>query len=351
MSSLNHNISIRLESLDILRGLTIAGMILVNNPGNWQNTWPILNHAQWDGLTDFVKRPQIGAKGLVYMRYNADGTYKSSVDKFYNSEELEKWATETNMKQGDLLLVLCGDLDKTRKQLNELRLHLGNQLGLRKIDEFKPLWVANDVSPEFRNAFAYLKRRGVSIFDIIKYRIGYCETGLYSGKIIIPSFAADGSLNYFVGRGYYPDDQHKHKNPDVSKNIIGFELFVNWQLPVILVEGAFDAIAIKRNSIPLFGKTINDALKTKIIDNNVTDIYICLDKDARKQALETANYFIAKGIRVYFVDLEQKDPSEIGFRHIQEIIKKTEQMNESDLFAQTLLSSLKSKVSGSEIII
>jgi aspartyl-tRNA synthetase len=98
---------------------------------------------QLDELTDWVKRPQIGAKGLVYMRYNADGTYKSSVDKFYNSEELEKWATQTNMKQGDLLLVLCGDLDKTRKQLNELRLHLGNQLGLRKIDEFKPLWVVD----------------------------------------------------------------------------------------------------------------------------------------------------------------------------------------------------------------
>ena len=98
---------------------------------------------QLDELTDWVKRPQIGAKGLVYMRYNADGTYKSSVDKFYNSEELEKWATQTNMKQGDLLLVLCGDIDKTRKQLNELRLHLGNQLGLRKIDEFKPLWVVD----------------------------------------------------------------------------------------------------------------------------------------------------------------------------------------------------------------
>jgi aspartyl-tRNA synthetase len=98
---------------------------------------------QLDELTDWVKRPQIGAKGLVYMRYNADGTYKSSVDKFYNSKELEKWATQTNMKQGDLLLVLCGDLDKTRKQLNELRLHLGNQLGLRKIDEFKPLWVVD----------------------------------------------------------------------------------------------------------------------------------------------------------------------------------------------------------------
>ena len=98
---------------------------------------------QLDELTDWVKRPQIGAKGLVYMRYNTDGTFKSSVDKFYNSAELEKWAGQTNMKPGDLLLVLCGDLDKTRKQLNELRLHLGNQLGLRKSDEFKPLWVVD----------------------------------------------------------------------------------------------------------------------------------------------------------------------------------------------------------------
>jgi aspartyl-tRNA synthetase len=98
---------------------------------------------QLDEITDWVKRPQIGAKGLVYMRYNTDGTFKSSVDKFYDSAELEKWAGQTNMKPGDLLLVLCGDLDKTRKQLNELRLHLGNQLGLRKSDEFKPLWVVD----------------------------------------------------------------------------------------------------------------------------------------------------------------------------------------------------------------
>jgi aspartyl-tRNA synthetase len=98
---------------------------------------------QLDELTDWVKRPQIGAKGLVYMRYNTDGTFKSSVDKFYNTAELEKWADKTEMKPGDLLLVLCGDKDKTRKQLNELRLHLGNQLGLRKADEFKPLWVVD----------------------------------------------------------------------------------------------------------------------------------------------------------------------------------------------------------------
>ncbi len=96
---------------------------------------------QIDELTDWVKRPQIGAKGLVYVRCNADGTFKSSVDKFYSQEDLAQWAAKANAKPGDLLLVLSGDLDKTRKQMNELRLHMGNELGLRNPNEFKPLWV------------------------------------------------------------------------------------------------------------------------------------------------------------------------------------------------------------------
>ena len=96
---------------------------------------------QIDELTEWVKRPQIGAKGLVYVRCNADGTFKSSVDKFYSQEDLAQWAAKANAKPGDLLLVLSGDLDKTRKQMNELRLHMGNELGLRNPNEFKPLWV------------------------------------------------------------------------------------------------------------------------------------------------------------------------------------------------------------------
>jgi aspartyl-tRNA synthetase len=96
---------------------------------------------QLDALTDWVKRPQIGATGLIYLKYNNDGSLKSSVDKFYGSEELKLWAERANMQPGDLLLVLCGGLDKTRKQMNELRLHMGNELGLRNPNVFKPLWV------------------------------------------------------------------------------------------------------------------------------------------------------------------------------------------------------------------
>ncbi|MFZ9029410.1 MAG: aspartate--tRNA ligase [Crocinitomicaceae bacterium] len=101
----------------------------------------VYTRKQLDALTDWVKRPQIGAKGLVYVKYNEDGTLKSSVDKFYSQEDLKEWVDKANAKPGDLLLVLSGDLNTTRKQMNELRLHMGNELGLRNPNVFKPLWV------------------------------------------------------------------------------------------------------------------------------------------------------------------------------------------------------------------
>jgi aspartyl-tRNA synthetase len=96
---------------------------------------------QLDGLTDFVKRPQIGAKGLVYCRIEADGSAKSSVDKFYDAEALTAWKDAFGAEPGDLILLLAGEMNKTRKQLNELRLLMGSELGLRDPFNYKPLWV------------------------------------------------------------------------------------------------------------------------------------------------------------------------------------------------------------------
>lgn len=96
---------------------------------------------QVDELTKWVQRPQIGAKGLVYVKYNEDGTFKSSVDKFFSTEDLKGWADKMGAKPGDLMLVLAGETDKTRKQLNELRLEMGRRLDLMKEGDFKPLWV------------------------------------------------------------------------------------------------------------------------------------------------------------------------------------------------------------------
>jgi DNA primase len=206
--------------------------------------------------------------------------------------------------------------------------------------EYRPLWVMDKANPEYRNAVRYLLNRGITIHDILKYRIGYCETGQYSGKIIIPSYDANGSLNYFVGRAYYESDGMRHKNPKVSKDIIGFELHINWNMPIILVEGAFDAIAIKRNVIPLFGKTISNTLKKRIVERKVKTIYICLDLDARKQALETAEYFINNGIDVYFVELTGKDPSELGFEQTKHILDATTRLTEQNLMQEKILCAL-----------
>lgn len=97
---------------------------------------------QLDELTDFVKRPQIGATGLIYMRHNEDGSLKSSVDKFYNEEELQKWSAALQTQPGDLVLVLAGAVkEKVQKQMNELRLEMGSRLGLRDKDKFAALWV------------------------------------------------------------------------------------------------------------------------------------------------------------------------------------------------------------------
>ena len=96
-----------------------------------------------DKYTDWVKRPQIGAGGLAYLRIQEDGTYKSSVDKFYDQSDLENWANKAGAKQGDILFILSGDKDKVRTQLGALRVHVADNLGLKNPEEFKPLWVVD----------------------------------------------------------------------------------------------------------------------------------------------------------------------------------------------------------------
>ncbi|WCT12600.1 aspartate--tRNA ligase [Mucilaginibacter jinjuensis] len=104
---------------------------------------------QLDELTEWLKRPQIGATGLIYMRYNTDGTLKSSVDKFFNEDDLTNWAAAFGAEQGDLILILAGNTDKVRKQMNELRLEMGTRLGLRDKNTYAPLWVVDFPLLEF----------------------------------------------------------------------------------------------------------------------------------------------------------------------------------------------------------
>jgi len=189
--------------------------------------------------------------------------------------------------------------------------------------EFKTFLNVEKGNPEFHNALGYLRKRGLTREDILRYNIGYCESGPYSKMVIIPSYDKDGILNFFTGRSYYKDSSFKHKNPQVSKDIIGFELYVNWNLPITIVEGAFDALAIKRNAIPLFGKIVLEKLKKAVVENKVKNINIALDKDARAKALQSCEYFINNGVSVTLVDLEDEDPSDLGFSNITNIIQES----------------------------
>ena len=206
-------------------------------------------------------------------------------------------------------------------------------------DEYKPLWVKSK-SPEYRNAISYLNTRNITTQDILRYRIGYCTSGYYSNKLIIPSYDENGSLNFFVSRAYYEADTMKYINPTISKDVIGFELFINWNEPIILVEGVFDAIAVKRNAIPLFGKDISKTLQKRIVLKHVEEIYIYLDSDARAAALDTAEYFINNGIHVYLVDPEDSDPSDLGFSKNLHILRATTEITSENIMAEKIKWSL-----------
>ena len=204
-------------------------------------------------------------------------------------------------------------------------------------EEYKPLWIEKN-TPDYKNAMHYLLNRGITIFDVIRYRIGYAETGPYSGKIIIPSYDSEGQLNYFVSRAFYKNDPYKHKNPKISKDVIGFDMLINWNEPIILCEGAFDAITIKRNAIPLFGKMINPKLRIKIIEEGVKEIYICLDQDAINNAKQIAHTFMREGINVHLVKLNEKDPNELGYKNITEKIQDTYQFSFEEMMQMEINS-------------
>jgi DNA primase len=202
--------------------------------------------------------------------------------------------------------------------------------------EFKPLVNIQQSDILGRHALTYIKSRGVTEEDILKYNIGYCTSGNYGKMVIIPSYDEDGTLNYFTGRSFEKESKVKYRNPSVSRDIIPFELFINWDLPFILCEGPFDAIAIKRNAIPLLGKNIQSKLMRKIVKSSVDKIYIALDKDAQKQALSFCEQLMNEGKEVYLVDMQDKDPSEMGFKNFIDTISDSLPLTFSGLLEKRL---------------
>jgi DNA primase len=178
-----------------------------------------------------------------------------------------------------------------------------------------------------KHALNYLEQRGITKDDIFKYRLGYCESGRYRNSIVIPSYDKLGNLNYFVTRTFEKDATRKYSNPKVDKRgIVGFENYINWNVPVILCEGVFDAIALRRNAIPLLGKSITEGLMKELVRPEVKTVYICLDQDALKDALSYAEKLLNLGKEVYLVELGGKDPSEIGFKEVTKLLHTAKEL-------------------------
>ena len=252
-----------------------------------------------------------------------------------------KWHCWVSNVGGRTLFQLFKKINANNQHFDELRELVGDlphykkdtDTKLKKVvqlpNEYKPLWNGGD-SIVKRHALSYLYKRGIDDSDILKYNIGYCDDGLYSNRIIIPSYDVDGKLNFFVGRDFY-NSKMKYRNSPTTKNIIGFDLFINWDEPIILCEGVFDAMAFKRNAIPLFGKTIMSKLQKKIIEKKVKIIYLALDNDALEAAIKISDNFISNDIEVRMIKFKEKDPSEIGFKDLLSLIEKTNKIKFSDL--------------------
>lgn len=203
---------------------------------------------------------------------------------------------------------------------------------VRLPEEFEPLELASHSSVYANRVRKYLYARGLTDIDFVRYGIGYCMKGKYADRVIIPSYDENNALNYFVARSLNSGTYLKYVNPDIDKsNCIIFENLINWDEPIILCEGVFDAMAIRRNAVPLLGQNISPALMKKIITSLCPDIYMTLDRDAVKRALKHCETFLSMGKRVFFIEPSEKDPSEEGFRRFTEQVQQAKELTFSSL--------------------
>ena len=156
------------------------------------------------------------------------------------------------------------------------------------------------------HAFAikkYLTKRKITQKDIVKWKMGYCVSGDFGGRIVIPSFTDKGELNYFIARSYN-GHWKKYMNPPASRDIVFNDLMVDWNTDIVLVEGVFDAIRADANAVPLLGSQLNEKsiLFQKIIKHNPR-VYIALDPDAEKKSAKLIKKMLSYGIDLYKIEI------------------------------------------------
>ena len=212
------------------------------------------------------------------------------VRRFGSYTQLQKWDQITNRSDlerfSDLFMEPIRREDKEKLELPE---------------EFISLCTGN-IPATGVYALRYLQKRGISEADILKWKIGFCFSGEYRNRIIIPSFDRDGDISYFIARSY-SGDSYKYKNPRASKNITFNELYVNWNEDLTIVEGVFDAL-VAGNSVPILGSTLRgDSKLIQEIVRNDTPIYIALDPDAREKENKIIKTLLRYDIEMYKIDV------------------------------------------------
>lgn len=268
---------------------------------------------------------------------------KLEINLHTNEEGKNFWECWVCQTKGQSIRSLLRQLKTPRDQAVEILKYVPRgtvteyrQLSIIELPkEYKLLEEATSTSVIANSIKKYLYARGLTDFDFIKYRIGYCTSGEYGGRVIIPSYSESGTLNFFVARSY-DGNYFKYKNPEASKDIIFFENLINWNVPIVLCEGVFDAMAIKRNAIPLLGKSISTSLYKKIITSSLKDVYVALDEDAKDRALEISEQLLNQGKRVFNVRMFDKDPSDMGFESFTKLIQNAEELDLSGIMMQKL---------------
>jgi DNA primase len=257
--------------------------------------------------------------------------------------DTQQWHCWVCNSKGRSISSLLRKLNVDRRDLDRLYKIYGDEptyspteeyvIKLQLPKEFKQLYFKPSglFNPIYNTATHYLKQRGIKESEIVKYNIGYCEDGLYGGRIIIPSYDESGELNYFIARSFYEDEKMKYKNPPVNRDVIVFENQINWNEPITLVEGAFDAFSVKRNVIPLLGKFLLSKLKNKIFEKGVKEITIMLDSDAIEDSTKHSEWFMKNGIKVKNIIPTGKDAGELGYERVNQLIKTTTETGWDDL--------------------
>tara|TARA_Y100000592_G_scaffold78013_1_gene122551 strand:+ start:7119 stop:8054 length:936 start_codon:yes stop_codon:yes gene_type:complete len=239
------------------------------------------------------------------------------VRKFGTYQQKQKW------------LELDGRLDLS--EFDKMFMEMNNE-EIESVTELPPHFVSlcnKHLPVSSERPLQYLHDRGVSREDILMWKIGYCTEGRYGGRIIVPSFNNSGNLNYFIARSFV-GHRMKYLNPPTSKNVIFNELFVDWDEPVVLVEGLFDAIVAGQNAIPILGSTLREESKLfQAIVLNDTPVYLAMDSDAQKKQERMIRTMFRYDIETRIIDT--KNVEDVGSMSREQFLERFSRAYEPDI--------------------